>query len=52
MKKIIMIKEKKNFERSLLKCIKLQVSNVFSVKLSSFFLKMFKMYTFWENILE
>jgi len=38
MKKIIMIKEKKNLERPLLKGIKLQVSNVFSVKLSSFFL--------------
>jgi hypothetical protein len=36
MKKIIMIKEKKNFKRPLLKCIKLQVSNVFLVK---FFLK-------------
>jgi hypothetical protein len=41
MKKMIMIKEKENFERiPLLKCIKLQVSNVFSAKLGSlFFLK-------------
>jgi hypothetical protein len=39
MKKIIMIKEKKNFEAPLLKCIKLQVSNAFSVKLSSFYYK-------------
>jgi hypothetical protein len=31
-----------------------QVSNVFSLKLSScfFFLKLFKMYTFWGNRLE
>ncbi len=42
MKKIIMIKEKKNFERWSLKCIKLQVSNIFSVKLSSFFFLIFK----------
>ncbi len=27
---------KKNFERTLLKCIKLQVSNVFFIKLNSF----------------
>jgi len=40
MKKKIMIQGKKNFERPLLKCIKLQVSNVFLVKLSRcFFLK-------------
>jgi hypothetical protein len=39
MKKIIIIKENKNFERALLKCIKLQVSNVFSINVSSFFLK-------------
>ncbi len=38
-KKIIIIIENKKFERALLKCIKLQVSNVFSIKLSSFFLK-------------
>jgi hypothetical protein len=37
LKKIIMIIEKKNFERALLKCIKLQVSNVFSIKLNYFF---------------
>ncbi len=37
MKKIIIIIKNKNFERALLKCIKLQVSNVFSIKLSSFF---------------
>jgi len=47
MKKIIMIKEKKNLERPLLKCIKLQVSNVFSVKLNS--LKMWKL---WKNLLK
>jgi len=39
MKKIIIIIKNKKFERALLKCIKLQVSNVFSIKLSSFFLK-------------
>jgi len=38
MKNMIMIKEKENFERGpLLKCVKLQVSNVFSAKLISFF---------------
>jgi hypothetical protein len=39
MKKIIIVIKNKNFERTLLKCIKLQVSNVFSIKLNSFFLK-------------
>jgi hypothetical protein len=34
---IIIIQGKNFFEIPLLKCIKLQVSNVFSVKLSSFF---------------
>jgi hypothetical protein len=54
MKKMIMIKEKENFETGpLLKCVKLQVSNVFSTKLiSCFFFKMLKMCTFWENLLE
>jgi hypothetical protein len=38
MKKMIMTKENQFFERSpLLKCVKLQVSNVFSAKLGSFF---------------
>jgi hypothetical protein len=37
MKKIIMIKVFFFLKAPLLKCIKLQVSNVFSIKLSSFF---------------
>jgi hypothetical protein len=38
MKKMIMITKKGNFERGpLLKCVKLQVSNVFSAKLNSLF---------------
>jgi hypothetical protein len=50
MRKIIMIFKKTNFKTSLLKCIKLQDSNAFSVKLNSyFFLKNIKDVYILEN---
>jgi hypothetical protein len=53
MRKIIMVKKKeKIFKTSLLKCIKLQDSNTFSIKLNYFILKNIKMCTSWINLLD
>jgi len=47
MKKIVMVKERVFFKSPILKCSKLQGSNVFSIKLSSFFFfKILKICTF------